>query len=133
MGTHFLIRTCVDRLARDGGHTIAQEMDEVGVKGLRRVQTSDQNGNIVDVVLEVRYRHIKVRPPIGKQSRYPVLSLTVIHAREWEYPGNRKSIEWKLITDRPVTSRLQAIEVGLVCPAVEDRNLPQDSENWMQG
>jgi hypothetical protein len=32
-GTHFLIRTCVDRLAGDGDHTIADEMDEVAVKG----------------------------------------------------------------------------------------------------
>ncbi|MBB4374393.1 hypothetical protein GGD63_007223 [Bradyrhizobium sp. cir1] len=33
VGTHFLIRACGDRLAVDGGHTIAGEMDEVAVKG----------------------------------------------------------------------------------------------------
>jgi hypothetical protein len=49
-------------------------------------------------------------PPIGKQSRYPALSLTVLHAREREDRGNRKRIEWKLITDLPDTSRRQAIE-----------------------
>ena len=32
-GTHFLIRTCVDRLAGDGDHTIADEMEEVAIKG----------------------------------------------------------------------------------------------------
>lgn len=110
VGTHFLVRTCVDRLAGDGGHTIAHEMDEVQLKGLHRVQTSDQKGNVVDVVLEIRYRRIKVLPPIGKQSRYPALSLTVIHAREREVPVNRKPIEWKLITDLSVTSRREAIE-----------------------
>jgi len=26
--THFLVRTCVDRLAKDGTHTVSQEMDE---------------------------------------------------------------------------------------------------------
>lgn len=31
VGTHFLVRTCVDRLAGDGDHTIADEMDEVAV------------------------------------------------------------------------------------------------------
>jgi len=36
IGTHFLIRTCVDRLAGDGDHTIADEMDEIAVKGLHR-------------------------------------------------------------------------------------------------
>lgn len=33
IGTHFLIRTCVGRLAEDRDHTIADEMDEVAVKG----------------------------------------------------------------------------------------------------
>ncbi len=110
VGTHFLVRTCVDRLAGDGAHTVADEMDEVRLKGLHRVQTSDQKGNVVDVVLEIRYRRIKVLPPIGKQSRYPALSLTVIHARERGAPANRKPIEWKLITDLSVTSRREAIE-----------------------
>src|SRR3546814_10715993 len=38
VGTHFLVRTCVDRLAGDGDHPIADEMAEVAVKGLRRVE-----------------------------------------------------------------------------------------------
>lgn len=110
VGTHFLVRTCVDRLAGDGGHTIAQEMDEVRLKGLHRVQMSDEKGNAVDAILEIRYRRIKVLPPIGKQSRYPALLLTVIHASERDSPSNRKRIEWKLITDLSVTSRREAIE-----------------------
>src|SRR6266700_5281464 len=43
--THFLIRTCVDRLAGDGDHTIADEMDEVAVKGLHRIEVRDSNGD----------------------------------------------------------------------------------------
>ena len=35
--TGFLVRTCVDRLAGDGDHTIADEMAEVRVRGLHRV------------------------------------------------------------------------------------------------
>jgi hypothetical protein len=61
-------------------------------------------------VLEIRYRRIKVLPPIGKQSRYPALDLTVIHARERTEPVDRKRIEWKLITDLSVASRRDAIE-----------------------
>ncbi|MGY3572990.1 hypothetical protein [Bradyrhizobium sp. USDA 4504] len=34
VGTHFLVRTCVNRLAGDGDHTVATIMDEVVVKGL---------------------------------------------------------------------------------------------------
>jgi len=35
--THFLVRTCVDRLAGDGNHTIATEMEDVKSKGLHTV------------------------------------------------------------------------------------------------
>jgi hypothetical protein len=100
-GTHFLLRTCVDRLAGDGNHTIAEEMDEVAVKGLHRVEVRDSNGNPDEAVLEIRYRKLRVLPPIGKQKRYPALTLTVIHAEERGTPKTRKKIEWKLITDLP--------------------------------
>src|SRR5271170_4658348 len=109
-GTHFLIRTCVDRLAGNGDHTIADEMEEVAVKGLHRIEVRDENGDPDEAVLEIRYRTIRVLPPIGKQKRYPALSLTVIHAEERGTPTNRKKIDWKLITDLPVRSRKDAIE-----------------------
>lgn len=108
--THFLVRTCVDRLAGDGDHTIADEMDEVAVKGLHRIEVRDGNGDPDEAVLEIRYRRIRVLPPIGKQKRYPTLTLTVIHAEERGIPKNRKKIDWKLITDLPVQSRKDAIE-----------------------
>jgi Transposase DNA-binding len=110
VGTHFLIRTCVDRLAGDGDHTVAEEMDEVAVKGLHRIEVRNSNGDPDEAVLEIRFRKIRVLPPIGKQKRYPALTLTVIHAEERGTPKNRKKIEWKLITDLPVQSRKDAIE-----------------------
>ena len=108
--THFVIRTCVDRLAGDGEHTVADEMDEGRVKGLHRVEVRDRNGDVDEAVLEIRYRRIKILPPIGKQKRYPSLTLTVIHAEERGEPKNRDKIEWKLITDLAVQSRNDAIE-----------------------
>jgi hypothetical protein len=56
IGTHFLVRTCVDRLAVDGDHTIAEEMEEVAVKGLHRVEVRDSRGDPDEAVLEIRYR-----------------------------------------------------------------------------
>ena len=52
-----------------------------------------------------------MRPPIGKQSRYPELELTVLHATERGKPRGRDPIDWKLITDLPVTSRASALEM----------------------
>jgi hypothetical protein len=110
IGTHFLVRTCVDRLAGDGTHTIADEMREVRVKGLHRLEVRDAKGHRSQAVLEIRYRRIRVLPPIGKQQRYPATTLHVIHAHERGTPKGRERIEWKLITDLPVTSRAEAIE-----------------------
>jgi hypothetical protein len=110
LGTHFLFRTCVDRLAGDGKHTIADEMAEVRVQGLHRIQVRDRNGNASEAVLEIRYRRIRVLPPINKSKQYPELSLTVIHAQERGAPKGRDKVDWKLITDLPVTSRKEAIE-----------------------
>lgn len=110
IGTHFVVRTCVDRLAGEGDHTIADEMGEVAVKGLHRIEVRDHDGEPDEAVLEIKYRRIRVQPPIGKQKRYPALTLTVIHAEERGTPKNRKKIDWKLITDLPVQSRKDAIE-----------------------
>ena len=41
-GTHFLLRTCVDRLAGEGDHTVSEEMREVRVKGLHRVEVREE-------------------------------------------------------------------------------------------
>jgi len=110
VGTHFLLRTCVDRLAGDGTHTISSEMAEVRCKGVHRIQVPDRHGRLSDALLELRFRRIRVLPPIGKQSRYPQLDLTVLHATERGRPRDREPIQWKLITDLPVISRASAIE-----------------------
>jgi len=110
LGTHFLVRTCVDRLAGDGTGTIADEMKQVPSQGLHRIQVRDKKGELSEAVLEIRYCRLVVLPPIGKQKNYPKLILTVIHAQERGTPRGRDRIDWKLLTDLPVSSRKQAIE-----------------------
>jgi len=110
LATHFLVRTCVDRLAGDGKGTIADEMEQVRIQGLHRIQVRDKKGNLSTALLEIRYCRLVVCPPIGKQKNYPKLILTVIHATERGTPHGRDKIEWKLLTDLPVHSRREAIE-----------------------
>ncbi|WP_247807961.1 MULTISPECIES: IS4 family transposase [unclassified Bradyrhizobium] len=110
LGAHFLVRACVDRLAGDGGHTIATEMEETSVKGVHYIDVRDDKGEMTKAALEIKFKRIAVLPPIGKQNRYPALDLTVIHASERGAPKGRKPIEWKLITDLPVRGRSEAIE-----------------------
>jgi len=110
MGTHFLIRTCVNRLAGEGGHTIVDEMEEVAAKGFHRIEVRDNRGEPDQAVLAIKNRKIRVQLPIGKQKKYPALTLTVIHAEERGTPKHREKIHWKLITDLLVQSRASAIE-----------------------
>ncbi|WP_228536357.1 IS4 family transposase [Noviherbaspirillum malthae] len=110
LDTHFLIRACADRMVGDGSHTIVDEMAEARVRGVHRVEVHDARGNPSIAVLELRFKKIRIRPPVGKRARYPDLVLTVLHATERGAPVGRERLDWKLFTDMPVTSRTQAIE-----------------------
>lgn len=75
LGSHFLVRTCVDRLAGDGDHTIADEMEATRVKGLHPIDLRTSDGAAEKVALEIRFKGIAVQPPIGKHSATPRLIL----------------------------------------------------------
>jgi hypothetical protein len=100
--TSFLVRTCVDRLAEGGGTTITEVMGREPVQGVHEVEVRDDHGRVSTARLDVRFRRMTVRPPIGKQRRYPTLELTVIHADEREAPAGREPVRWRLLTDLAV-------------------------------
>lgn len=110
LGTNFLVRTCVDRLAGNGDHTIADEMAEVRAQGLHRIEFRDARGEWCEAQLEIRYHRMRVLPPIGKQKHYPALELTVLHVQERDAPAQREPLEWKLITNLPVGCKADAVE-----------------------
>jgi hypothetical protein len=109
-GTKFLVRTCVDRLAGDGRHTIAAAMRRVKVKAIHEVKVRDAKGKVSQATVKIKYHRLRVYPPIGKQKEYPPLLLTVIYAQESSTPRGREKIDWKLITNLPVRSRKDAVE-----------------------
>lgn len=108
--THFLVRTCVDRLAGTGNTTIARKMQREPIQGTYQVEVLDAKRRPIEVELQLRYSQMTVHPPIGKHTKYPPLSLTVIHAWERGQPKGRKPICWKLLTDLPVEDLESAIE-----------------------
>ena len=69
--THFLVRTCVDRLAEGGGTTISEVMGREPVRGVHEVEVRDDHGRVSTAELDVRFRRLTVRPPIGKQRQLP--------------------------------------------------------------
>ena len=109
-GTHFLVRTCTDRLAGAGEHTVAEVMSKVPVLGLHRVQGRDRRRKHFTATVEIRFRRLWIWPPAYMGEDAPKLLLTVIHAQERDVPKGREAIYWKLLTDLPVGSRKQAIE-----------------------
>jgi transposase-like protein len=111
VGTSFLVRTCVDRLAGDGSQTIAAERKRVPAKGLHRIEVRDRNGELSEATLELKWKRIQVLPPIGNNKHYPELTLTVIYAQQRMSPEGRERIDWKLITDLPVRSRKDALRM----------------------
>jgi hypothetical protein len=108
--SHFLFRTCVDRRCGEGDETIIEVMEEEPIKAVHRVEVMDAKGKPSTAVLEIKYHKLVVCPPLGKEKRYGNLTLTVIHATESGTPTDRDPIEWKLITDLPITSKADAIE-----------------------
>lgn len=110
LGTHFVVRTVVDRLAGNGDHTIAAEMRDAETAGQHVIELRGDADDITKVTLDLKHKRIQVLPPIGKQKRYPSLSLTIIHAVETNPPAGRKPIEWKLLTDFEVESCAQVVE-----------------------
>lgn len=110
LGTHFVVRTVVDRLAGSGDHTVKSEMREAPSAGTHAIDVRGDDDTVERVVLDIQHKRIHVCPPIGKQKRYPSLDLTVIHASEVGAPAGRKPILWKLVTDLQVTNLDEAIE-----------------------
>lgn len=110
LGTHFLVRTCVDRLAGEGDHTIAAEINEVEPCGIHTVEVRHGKDAVETVEVELKYHRLRVLPPIGKQKHYRALTLTVLHAKERQESVGRPKIDWKLITDLPVSSHAEAVE-----------------------
>lgn len=74
MGTRFLVRTCVDRLAQES------VMKQCPWAGYHTVQGRTNEGRMYEAKLRLRYQKMVVQPPIGKGRRYKPQELTVFQA-----------------------------------------------------
>ncbi|HDV5785656.1 TPA: IS4 family transposase [Legionella pneumophila] len=110
LDTHFLVRTCVDRLIEDGKQTVADKMQASEIQGIHTLEFQDAEGVRQKINLELKYERLQLLAPVSKQKKYPSLGLTVIHAEEKETPTNRERIVWKLLTDLPINSMYDAVE-----------------------
>lgn len=109
VGSHFLIRTCVDRSA-GWGATISRKMAREPIRGEHEVEVRDDRGRVSKARVHLRFCRMTIHPPVGKQKTYPSLSLTVVHAHERGTPAGRDPIRWHLLTDLPVGHMSAAVE-----------------------
>jgi hypothetical protein len=109
-GSHFLVRTAVDRLAGSGGTTVARLMAREPIRGTYGVEVRDDRGRVATATVRVRFRRLTVHPSPAKRKRYGPLALTAIYAFEPGKPADREPIRWKLLTDLPVADLAAAVE-----------------------
>jgi len=69
-GTHFVVRTCVDRVAGAGGTTISRKMEREPIRGTHEVEVFDHQRHVEKVKVQVRFCRMTVHPPIGKHQGY---------------------------------------------------------------
>ncbi|MDB6131800.1 MAG: family transposase [Verrucomicrobiales bacterium] len=101
---HFLVRTCADCLTEAEGHTMAKAMEKSDGSGSHTLFFDAGDGRVEEAWLDVRWRRLRILPPVGKRVRWPELELSVIHATERGAPAGREPIDWKLLTSLPVSS-----------------------------
>jgi len=66
LGTHFLVRPCVNRLAENS--TLEEEMDNILPEGKEKYQIMlrQDEGRVREITLNVRWKRITLHPPIVK-------------------------------------------------------------------
>lgn len=114
--TRFLVRVQTNRLAKpppagphqNADHRVYAQLDAVPWSGSHHVTVG---GNAAETAcLQIKFAAITTLPPIGKQKRYSPQVLTYIHALELDPPADRPPIDWKLVTNLPVTDLAGAVE-----------------------
>jgi hypothetical protein len=117
LGASFLVRVQTDRLAspketENGGqaHRVFQQLEAVPWSGRHVVEIKDGAGKSEKVSLSIKFLAIDTLPPIGKQKAYPAMRLVYVHATEEAEPEGRPKIDWRLVTNLPVSSFEDAVE-----------------------
>jgi hypothetical protein len=127
LDTHFLVRTCVDRLAGEGTTTVVAEMKDSDLRGLHSLQVRNKHGESSTAVLELRFRRTVVRPPISKQNHYPELVLTRHPCHRNRHPERSRENRMETAHESAGALLLRGHrEVGMVCTAMEGRDFSQN-------
>lgn len=112
-GTYFVVRLDVNRRVAPSPRKLFESLREEPSKGQYCVTLSHPDGKKEKIPVEVRFKEVKVLPPIGKEKNYPApISGFFIKAKEKLKKGAKGNprLEWKLLTNIPVRTFAQAYE-----------------------
>jgi hypothetical protein len=71
VGTHFIFRTCADRLVGDGTYTVETYMPQIRCKGLHKIGVRDNQSRTRRAVLELKYCRVQLLPHGPRKSIIP--------------------------------------------------------------
>lgn len=103
-GARLLIRAEQDRLLADGQRHLWPWVAQQPLGGLQEIQVPRRGPQPArQARLEVRWAHVTLQPPHGKEKLGP-LALWAVQAQEVEAPSEVKPLRWMLLTTCPVDS-----------------------------
>jgi hypothetical protein len=121
LGDSFIIRVARNRLLASAQQQAGEEaereylLDKVAsapVRGHKLVQVPGRPGQLArQARLEIRACRVQVRPPRNRGRVGQPLELNVVLAREAQPPEGHKPLNWCLLTDEPIETLEQCLEV----------------------
>lgn len=109
--SHFLVRICVNRRTTQSVN-VYEQMKQQPAAGTYKITFTDETGKVIETDLEIKFKTVELQPSDGRKAKtYGPLKVNIVFAKEI---GGRKKgrplIDWKLVTDLPVTTVGDAIE-----------------------
>lgn len=111
-GSQFLVRVKVNRRTQNESITMDDVIKEARPRGNHVTTYRDKDGKEIEVKLQIKFEKIVIKPSYGPKTKiFPDLEVVVIRAKEISNSGgSREPINWRLITNLPVSDLSDAIE-----------------------
>jgi hypothetical protein len=109
----YTIRACQDRITADGNSQLWATVAATDLAGTYELTIPPGRKRAArKALLDVRYKQVTLKPQnTNKGSREPFTLWAVLALENGTTPKDEKPIEWMLLTNRPVTSFDDALEV----------------------
>lgn len=120
---NWIVRACQDRALTQGPGRLAQEVGRTQVLGELTIQVRKRAAppseerprrkarSAREAKVTVRATQVSLRPPQRAGATLPVVVVNAILVREENPPPGEEAIEWLLLTDLPIASFAEALQV----------------------